>query len=58
MDSSKLIHGFVKVATWIYVTCQSCYMDLRYADLSKFFYVIHALHLTKPGGGLTKLVEC
>ena len=47
MDLSKLIHGIVKVATWI---CKSCYVDM-----SKLIYLFLTLCQTKPSWSLAKI---
>ena len=69
MYFSKLVHGFVKIDTWI---SPSYYMDLSkllngfvkvamwnclscYTDLSKPFHIFLALCQTKPSLDLTKI---
>ena len=55
MDLSKLLHGFVKFATWI---CQICYMDLLNIKVVTWICQSCYLDLSKLLLGFIKVVLC
>ena len=53
MDLSKLLHGFVKFATWF---CQICYMDWLNVKVVTWIYQSCNLDLSKLLLGFFKVV--